>query len=65
MKHIDRECEYCTEEDYGNIISIVDNNNDVCTINATVRAKTGLVRTYQYFKKYHFKNSVKTPALPW
>ena len=31
----------------------------------TVWAKTRLVRTCQYFKKYHFKNSIKKPALPW
>ena len=28
-------------------------------IYVTVLAKTGLVRTCQYFEKYHFKNSIK------
>ena len=31
----------------------------------TVWAKTRLVFTSQYFEKYHFKNSIKKPALPW
>ena len=28
-------------------------------------SKTRLVRTCQHFEKYHFKNSIKKPALPW
>ena len=30
-----------------------------CSINVTVGAKPGLVRTCQYFEKYCFKNSIK------
>ena len=35
----------------------------IATLNVTVRAKIRLVRTCQYFEKYHFKNSIKKTSL--